>query len=81
MKQQQNDSLRSFWNVLTLLAAKCEFREQTKCLKTDVLIQQLNNKTVQQQLDSEPKEEPEEALGYAVAFEEGISQQRSFGGD
>ena len=42
-KQQQNETLRQFWNVLTGLAAKCEFGE------------------------------PEEALKFAVAFEEGIS--------
>ena len=40
----------------------------------------MNNKTVQQRLCTEPKEEPEEALKFAVAFEEGISQQKSFSG-
>ena len=32
-------------------------------------------------LSTEPKETPEEALRVAVAFEEGISQQRRFGGE
>ena len=40
----------------------------------------MNNKTVQQRLCTEPKDEPEEALRFEVAFEEGISQQRSSGG-
>ena len=40
----------------------------------------MNNKTVQQRLCTAPKDEPEEALRFAVAFEEGISQQRNFSG-
>ena len=41
----------------------------------------MNNKTVQQRLCTEPKEKPEEPLKFAVAFEEGISQQKSFSGE
>ena len=41
----------------------------------------MNNKTVQQRLCTEPKDTPDEALRFAVAFEEGNSQQRSFGGE
>ena len=40
----------------------------------------MNNKTVQQQLCTEPKEEPEEEFRFAMVFEERISQQRNFGG-
>ena len=39
----------------------------------------MTNKTVQQRLCTEPNEEPE-ALRFAVAFEEGVSQHRSLGG-
>ena len=59
-KQQQNETLRQFWNVLTGLAAKCEFGEQTVSLIKDVFLQNMNNKTVQHRLCTEPKEEPEE---------------------
>ena len=69
-KQQQNETLRQFWNVLTGLAARCEFGEQTNSLIKDAFIQNMNNKTVQQRLCTVPKEEPEEALKLAVAFEE-----------
>ena len=75
-KQQQNETLRQFWKVLTGLAARREFGEQTKSLIKDAFIQNMNNKTVQQRLCTEPKEEPEEALKFAIAFEEGISQQK-----
>ena len=40
----------------------------------------MNNKTAQQRLCTEPKEAPEEALKFAVAFEERISQQKRFSG-
>ena len=40
----------------------------------------MNNKSVQQRLCTEPKDEPEEALRFVVAFEERISQRKSFGG-
>ena len=38
------------------------------------------NKTVQERLCTEQKDQPREALRFAVAFEEGISQQKNFGG-
>ena len=69
-KQQQIETLRQFWNVLTGLAAICDFGEQTNSLIKDAYIQNMSNKTVQQRLSPEPEEEPEEALRFAVAFEE-----------
>ena len=41
----------------------------------------MNNKTVQECLCTEPKDTPDEALKFVVAFEVGISQQRSFSGE
>ena len=73
-KQQQNETLRKFWNVLTGLAAKCQFREQTISLILDEFLQNMNNKTVQQLRCTELKDKSEEALRFAVAFEDGISQ-------
>ena len=80
-KQKQGETLRPFWNVLTGLAAKCEFGDQTYSLIMDAFIQNMNNKTVQQRLCTEPKDTPDEVLRFALAFEEGISQQRSFDGE
>ena len=80
-KQKQGETLRQFWNVLTGLAAKCEFGDQTSSLIMDAFIQNINNKTVHQRMCTEPKDTPDEALRFAVAFEGGISQQRSFGGE
>ena len=37
----------------------------------------MNNKTVQQRLCTQPKDEPEDALRFAVAFEERISHLSS----
>ena len=79
-KQQSNESLRHFWNVLTAIASRCEFGEQTNSLIMDAFVQNMNNKSVQQRLCTEPKDEPEKALRFVVAFEERISQRKSFGG-
>ena len=77
-KQQNNETLRQFWNALTGSAARCDFDNQTESLM-DAFIQNMHNKTVQERLCTEPKENPQEAR-FAVAFEEGISQQKSFTG-
>ena len=47
----------------------------------DAFIEDMQNKTVQERLCTEPKEQPQEALLFAIAFEEGISQQKNFVGD
>ena len=80
-KQKQGGALRQFWHVLTGLAAKCEFGDQTNSLIMDAFIQNMNNKTGQQRLCTEPRDTQHEALRFTVAFEEGISPQRSFGGE
>ena len=78
-KQRSDESLKQFWNVLTGLAAKCELGEQTEQLVLDMFILNMNNATVQERLCTEPKDNPEEALRFAVAFEEGIKRQQSYG--
>ena len=40
----------------------------------------MHNKTVQERLCTEQKETSQEALKIVVPFEEGINQQKSFGG-
>ena len=77
-KQQKHESLRQFWNTLTGLAAKCDFREQSESLIVDAFIQNMHNKTVQERLCTEHKDQPQEALRFAIASEEGISQQKKF---
>ena len=77
-KQKQNETLRQFWHTLTGMAAKCAFGEQTEGLFMDTFIQNMNNKMVQQKLCTEPKEEQQEAFRFAVAYEERISQHKTF---
>ena len=77
-KQNVNETLQQFWNSLTGLAAKCAFGEQTDSLILDVFILNMTNKTVQERLCTEPKE-PQEALRFAVSFEEGIKRQQRYG--
>ena len=78
-KQKQDETLKQFWNILTGLASRCALGEQTNSLVLDVFILNMNNTTVQEKLCTEPKDTPEEALRFAVAFEEGIQRQRSYG--
>ena len=77
-ERTSKETLRQFWHALTGLASKCAFDEQTESSIMDTIIQNKNNKMVQQKLCSEPKEDPQEALRFAVAYEEGISQLRTF---
>ena len=76
-EQQNNETLQQFWNALSRLAARCDFEQQTESLIMDAFIQNMHNKTVQERLCTEPKENPQEALRFAIAFEEGVSQQKS----
>ena len=77
-KQKQNETLRQFWHMLTGMAAKCAFGEQTEGLIMDTFIQNMNNKSVQQKLCTEPKDDPQEAFRFAVAYEERISQHKAY---
>ena len=62
------------------MAAKSEFGEQTESLIMDAFIQNMNNKSVQERLCTEPNGELQEAFRFAIAFEEGIHQQKTFEG-
>ena len=46
----------------------------------DAFIQNMHKKTVQELLCTDPKNQPQEALQFANAFEEGIAQQQNFTG-
>ena len=78
-KQKPNETLNQFWNNLNGLAARCDFGNQTEGLVHDIFILNMNNKQVQEKLCTEPKETPAEALQLAIAFEDGLKRQRSYG--
>ena len=79
-KQNPKETLRQFWHTLTGLAAQCDFGDQTDSLIMDTFIQNMNNKTVQQKLCTEPTNNPEEAIRFTKAYEEEISRHKTFEG-
>ena len=76
--QQQNESLFQFWHALNGLAAICDFGEITATLVLDMFILHMNNKKVQEKLCTEPKE-PDQALEFAIAYEECVKRQKAYG--
>ena len=76
--QQPGETLFQFWHALNGLAALCDFGEITATLVLDMFILHMNNKKVQEKLCTEPKE-PEQALEFAIAFEEGVKRQKAYG--
>ena len=61
------------------MAAKCDFGEQTQSLVYDMFVLNMSNKQVQERLCTEPREDPNAALQFAIAFEEGIRRQKTIG--
>ena len=47
--------------------------------ETKRFVLKMNNKQVQEKLCTEPKENPAEALQFAIAFEDGLKRQNSYG--
>ena len=78
-KQQNNESLQQFWHALNGLASRCELGEITQTLVHDVFILNMNNKKVQVKLCVEPFTDPQDALIYAISFEEGVKRQKTMG--
>ena len=76
--QQQGETLQQFWHALNGLAALCDFGEITNTLVLDMFILHMGNKKVQEKLCTEPKE-PEQALEFDIAYEEGVKRQKSYG--
>ena len=76
-KQQSNESLHQFWHSLKGLASICELGKITQTLVHDVFILNMNNKKVQEKLYAEPYDNPQNALQYAIFYEEGIKRQKS----
>ena len=78
-KQKPTETLRQFWNVLNGLAACCDFGNQTEGLVHDIFVLNMKNKQVQEKSCTEPKEYPADALQFAIAFEDGLKRQKSYG--
>ena len=76
--QQPGESLFQFWHALNGLAALYDFGEISTTLVLDMFILHMNNKKVQEKLCTEPKE-PDQALDFAIAFEEGVKRQKAYG--
>ena len=71
--------MHQFWNIFNGSAANCDFGDQTQSLVYDIFIVNLSNKQVQEKLCNEPKENPLDALQFAVAYEDGLKRQRTLG--
>ena len=79
-KQKPSEPLHQLWNVLNGLAAKCDFGNQTtEGLVYDIIILNMSNQQVQEKLCTEPKENPLDALQFAIAFEDGLKRQKTYG--
>ena len=76
--QQPGESLSQFWHTLNGLAALCDFGEISTTLVLDPFILHMSNKKVQKKLCAEPKEQ-DQALEFAIAFEEGVKRQKAHG--
>ena len=78
-KQAPNETLEQFWHSLDGMAAECEFGTQTESLVHDIFILNMRNAAVQEKLCTEPKSTPQDALQFAIAYEEGTLRQKSYG--
>ena len=78
-KQLSNESLQQFWHALKGLASRCELGEITQTLVHDVFILSMNNNKVQEKLCVEPFNDLQDALQYAISYEEGVKDRRPWG--
>ena len=76
--QQPGESLQQFWRTLNGLAALCDFGEITNIIVLYMFILHMRHKKVQEKLCTEPCE-PEQALHFAIAYEEVVKRQNSYG--
>ena len=53
--------------------------ETRQGLVYDIFVSNMANKQVQAKLCTEPKDKPAEALQFAIAFEDGLKRQRTYG--
>ena len=64
--------------MLNRLAAKCDFGNQTEGLVYNIFVLNMSNKQLQEKLCSEPKDNPADALQFAIAFEDGLKRLRTY---
>ena len=74
-KQGPSETLNQNWNVLNGLAVNCDFRNKTENWVYDIFILNMSNKQVQEKLCTEPMY----ALEFAIAFEDGLKRQKTYG--
>ena len=78
-KQMQKETLRQFWHTLTRMGPSPTLAiKLIDSLIMDTFIHNMNNKTVQQKVCTEPKVNPEEAFRFAIAYEEGVNQHKAY---
>ena len=73
-----SETLSQFWHALNRLAAICDFGEITTTLVHYMFILHMSNKKVQEKLCTESKES-DQALDFAIACEEGVKRQKTYG--
>ena len=78
-KQQSNESLQQFWHALNGLASLCELGEITQTLVHDVFILNMNSTKVQEKFCVDPFNDPQDALQYAISYEEVVKRQKTTG--
>ena len=78
-KQKPSKPLHQFWNVVNCLAAKCDFGNQAERLVYDIFILNMSNKQVQEKICTEPKDNQLDELQFAIAFEDGMKKQKTYG--
>ena len=76
-KRKEDESLEQFWHALNGLVANCDFGTQTTGLVYKTVMSNMKNTVVQERLFTEPKDNQEEALNFAVAFEQGAQQKNN----
>ena len=76
--QNEQETLRQFWNALNDLATKYNFGNITESLVKDVLIVNMSNKDVQQKLCTEPKATIADTIQFAISYKEGAMRQQPF---
>ena len=76
--QQPGKSLFQFWHALNGLAALGNFGEISTTLVLDMFILHMSNKKSSREVCTAPKE-PDQALDFAISFEEGVKKQKAYG--
>ena len=77
--QIPSEKQHQFRNVLNVLAAKCDFEDQTESLVYDIFILNMLNMRARENFCTGPRDTPSDALQFATAFKDGLRRQRIYG--